>query len=211
MAIDSLLPLMDSNPECDIDCESEAEEEPVCGNDGRTYDSRCEIDKAKCQGHPVEFKHNGKCVEKARCEAQRTLMLEQGKQFVPECEPDGSYSEVQCHRSAGYCWCVDEAGRPVRGSSIQNTRPNCARHSGRRTNRRRSSRGGKKTKKDISGCGTTDRARFNENLIDIFHSEYDRVPHSTETTVQSSRSTDTPNERHTHNLEKRKSQWKFDN
>ncbi|KAF8788527.1 SPARC-related modular calcium-binding protein like [Argiope bruennichi] len=108
-------------------------------------------------------------------------MLEQGNRmglFVPECKEDGSYAEVQCHVSTGYCWCVDEAGKPIRGSSIQNARPNCAQKGAKRTNRRRSSRG----KKNKKGCGTSDRAAFNSNLIDIFQSEYDRVPHTTTTT-----------------------------
>ncbi|CAL1296839.1 unnamed protein product [Larinioides sclopetarius] len=199
----SFLPLMSerSSAECDVDCEPESV--PVCGNDGRTYDSKCEIDKAKCQGHPVEFKHRGKCIEKARCEAQRALMLEQGNRmglFVPECKADGSYAEVQCHVSTGYCWCVDEAGKPIRGSSIQNARPNCAQKGAKRMNRRRSSRG----KKNKKGCGTSDRASFNSNLIDIFQSEYDRVPHTTTT------ATPVENDplRDTH--EKQVIQWKFD-
>ncbi|XP_055925827.1 SPARC-related modular calcium-binding protein 1-like isoform X3 [Argiope bruennichi] len=184
--VHSFLPLMSerSPSECDIDCESESV--PVCGNDGRTYDSKCEIDKAKCQGHPVEFKHRGKCIEKARCEAQRSLMLEQGNRmglFVPECKEDGSYAEVQCHVSTGYCWCVDEAGKPIRGSSIQNARPNCAQ----------------------KGCGTSDRAAFNSNLIDIFQSEYDRVPHTTTTTALPAENDPL---RDTH--EKQVIQWKFD-
>ncbi|GFR06325.1 SPARC-related modular calcium-binding protein 2 [Trichonephila clavata] len=85
---------------CDMECNTESV--PVCGNDGRTYESRCEIERAKCQGHPVEFKHRGKCIEKARCEAQRALMLEKGNKvglFVPECKEDGSYADVQCHVS----------------------------------------------------------------------------------------------------------------
>lgn len=34
--------------------------------------------------------------------------------FQPSCEEDGSFSEMQCHGSTGYCWCVDvETGQPV--------------------------------------------------------------------------------------------------
>ncbi|GFY60940.1 SPARC-related modular calcium-binding protein 1 [Trichonephila inaurata madagascariensis] len=186
--------------------ECNTESVPVCGNDGRTYESRCEIERAKCQGHPVEFKHRGKCIEKARCETQRALMLEKGNQvglFVPECKEDGSYAEVQCHVSTGYCWCVDESGKPIRGSSIQNERPDCAQKGGRRSNRRRSSapRGKKNNNK---GCGTTDRAAFNSNLIDIFQSEYNRVPHTTTTAIP----IENDPLRDTH--EKQVIQWKFD-
>ena len=27
--------------------------------------------------------------------------------FVPECKPDGSFQQKQCHGSTGHCWCVD--------------------------------------------------------------------------------------------------------
>ena len=34
--------------------------------------------------------------------------------FQPSCEEDGSFSELQCHGSTGYCWCVDvQTGQPV--------------------------------------------------------------------------------------------------
>ncbi|GFQ64916.1 u5-Austrotoxin-Ht1a_1 [Trichonephila clavata] len=60
----SYFPLMSDTPshKCDMECNTESV--PVCGNDGRTYESRCEIERAKCQGHPVEFKHRGKCIGK---------------------------------------------------------------------------------------------------------------------------------------------------
>ncbi|GIY17534.1 SPARC-related modular calcium-binding protein 1 [Caerostris extrusa] len=77
-------------------------------------------------GKRVEFFAGEK--EKARCVTQRDHILRQESSkgvFVPQCREDGSYAEVQCHRSTGYCWCVDEDGKPVRGSSIQNERPKC--------------------------------------------------------------------------------------
>ena len=36
--------------------------------------------------------------------------------FVPQCAEDGSYEEVQCYGSTGYCWCVDVGGNPVVGT-----------------------------------------------------------------------------------------------
>ena len=44
--------------------------------------------------------------------------------YVPQCELDGSYSQVQCHSSTGYCWCVDEDGKE-RSQTRQRGRPNC--------------------------------------------------------------------------------------
>jgi hypothetical protein len=37
--------------------------------------------------------------------------------FTPHCEEDGSFSSMQCHGSTGICWCVDEEGHEIDGSS----------------------------------------------------------------------------------------------
>jgi len=39
-------------------------------------------------------------------------------EFVPQCEEDGSFSAIQCWTSTGYCWCVDENGVEIPGSSF---------------------------------------------------------------------------------------------
>ena len=54
--------------------------------------------------------------------------------FVPECREDGGYKQVQCHKGdhsrnslkhtsvgTGYCWCVNDDGKPVPGSSVQHS------------------------------------------------------------------------------------------
>ena len=47
-------------------------------------------------------------------------------EFVPRCEVDGSYSEMQCHGSTGYCWCVDsKTGVKHLGTDIRG-RPDCS-------------------------------------------------------------------------------------
>ncbi|XP_048581312.1 uncharacterized protein LOC5512067 isoform X7 [Nematostella vectensis] len=45
--------------------------------------------------------------------------------FVPDCEADGTFKAVQCHRATGYCWCVDKAGQEQPGSRTQQA-PNCS-------------------------------------------------------------------------------------
>ena len=49
-------------------------------------------------------------------------------EFVPQCEDDGSYAPMQCWASTGYCWCVDEDGVEISGTSIPSWEgiPNCA-------------------------------------------------------------------------------------
>ncbi|XP_070711595.1 nidogen-2 [Pempheris klunzingeri] len=56
------------------------------------------------------------------CERWRTTLIEHygGKpdptQYVPQCEPDGQFSPVQCYGETTYCWCVDQDGREVPGT-----------------------------------------------------------------------------------------------
>ena len=44
--------------------------------------------------------------------------------FIPQCKADGSFEEVQCHSSTGYCWCVDTEGWELPGTKIRGT-PDC--------------------------------------------------------------------------------------
>lgn len=37
-------------------------------------------------------------------------------QYIPQCDEDGYYKPMQCHGSAGQCWCVDRYGNEVVGS-----------------------------------------------------------------------------------------------
>ena len=66
---------------------------------------------------------------KTKCEKKRTAS-ENGPlligAFIPQCEEDGSYSEVQCHGSTGYCWCVDGEGNKRLETEVRpGLRPNC--------------------------------------------------------------------------------------
>ncbi|XP_055496382.1 uncharacterized protein nid2a isoform X6 [Leucoraja erinacea] len=37
--------------------------------------------------------------------------------YIPQCDEEGNYQEMQCHSSTGYCWCVDVEGLEVPGTS----------------------------------------------------------------------------------------------
>ncbi len=49
-------------------------------------------------------------------------------EFIPQCEEDGAYSPMQCWGSTGYCWCVDEYGIEIPGTSIPSWQgtPDCS-------------------------------------------------------------------------------------
>ncbi len=65
-----------------------------------------------------------------RCLEERLIALKTSNEsgipvFVPVCREDGSYVDVQCHNGTGYCWCVNQDGKPVPGSSIRYEKPKC--------------------------------------------------------------------------------------
>ncbi|KAM4729652.1 SPARC-related modular calcium-binding protein 2 isoform 2-T2 [Anableps anableps] len=111
--------------ECNMEC-TRAPRKPLCASDGRTFTSRCEFLRAKCRDPQLEFSR-GPCKETSRCVAEKKYTEQQAKKqaFVPVCNPDGTYSEVQCHSYTGYCWCVTPNGRPISGSSVVNKKPRC--------------------------------------------------------------------------------------
>lgn len=46
--------------------------------------------------------------------------------FVPECENDGRYAQVQCYPISGYCWCVDQInGKQINLTAVLNAKPDC--------------------------------------------------------------------------------------
>lgn len=63
------------------------------------------------------------------CQKERQLALAwTGKaasgRFVPSCNVEGRYIQVQCEKHSGYCWCVDENGREIPRTQTRGT-PDC--------------------------------------------------------------------------------------
>ncbi|NXN80714.1 NID2 protein, partial [Bombycilla garrulus] len=49
-----------------------------------------------------------------------------GDQYVPQCDPSGDFTPLQCHGDSGYCWCVEQSGREIPGTrSEPGTTPPC--------------------------------------------------------------------------------------
>ena len=74
--------------------------------------------------------------DKSECEKERQSVFESfpiihGKRrpllgaFMPQCNEDGTYKEVQCHGSTGYCWCVDEDGTKRQETEVRFKQPTC--------------------------------------------------------------------------------------
>ncbi|XP_059505263.1 SPARC-related modular calcium-binding protein 1 isoform X5 [Stegostoma tigrinum] len=123
----------DQDLECNVHCTG-SQLKPLCVSDGRTYESRCDFLRAKCRDSTLEITHRGRCKESGptKCRTERAQQAqEQAKKpqepvFIPECNEDGSFAQVQCHTFTGYCWCVTSDGKPVSGSSVKNQTPVCS-------------------------------------------------------------------------------------
>ena len=46
--------------------------------------------------------------------------------YVPQCSEDGSFQQVQCYGSTGYCWCVDRQGMALQATMTRGL-PDCNR------------------------------------------------------------------------------------
>jgi len=167
-------------PLCRVECKG-AKERAVCGTDGVTYSSRCKLQEALCSGFRVKFRHRGACHSEAdgsRCLEEKRSALKTGDEsgipiFVPTCNEDGSYKQVQCHKGTGYCWCVTETGKPVPGSSVRNAKPLChLLHVTGRFRRGKGKKGRKGEKGRRNVCTQADRTAFSSNLIDMVSTEH---------------------------------------
>ncbi|KAL6105183.1 smoc1 [Pungitius sinensis] len=150
----------DRDSHCGVIC-SRTQGKPVCGSDGRSYETGCELQRARCKDKALTLAHRGRCRGKnwakidqlppapaptstsetsdvelkdagqSKCRVERNQALEQARRpqealFIPECNDDGTFTQVQCHTLTGYCWCVTSDGKPVSGSSVHNRTPVCS-------------------------------------------------------------------------------------
>ncbi|XP_012225870.1 SPARC-related modular calcium-binding protein 2 isoform X3 [Linepithema humile] len=155
---------------------------PVCGSDGITYSSQCQVISKQCQGISILIKHTGSCPETPACFSAR-LTARSGAQ--PVCRSDGTYAPVQCHMESGYCWCVTKQGRPLPDTSVRHQKPRCSKLGSRsaastRNGQRRRSPSWKQRRQYVSNrhrntCDRSEKSKFHENLIENFKIEYRRI------------------------------------
>ena len=74
--------------------------------------TKCQLRVKEVTGHIIDI--NG------------TKVLPPGM-FLPKCKEDGTFEQVQCHPSTGYCWCVDEDGKEMLFTKTRQGIPECHR------------------------------------------------------------------------------------
>lgn len=82
------------------------------GNANRftSYDE-CQAD---CHGRNLTF-----------CELQREINTASSNGFIPRCKDNGDFEPLQCQRTLGECWCVDESGIELPDSRTDGS-PDCS-------------------------------------------------------------------------------------
>ncbi|XP_045557042.1 testican-2 isoform X1 [Salmo salar] len=61
--------------------------------------------------------------ELERIQVQQVAKMKPGM-YIPSCDEDGYYRQLQCDQSMGECWCVDQHGGEIMGSRIHG-KPDC--------------------------------------------------------------------------------------
>lgn len=104
-------------------------------------------------------------------ERQNGLELQKNSQtsiYIPECDVDQKYSQIQCY--AGYCWCVDrETGKGIANTSVRNMKPDCDQLI--------------KAHKQIKGCPSDKRQLFIKEFVEYLIND---MKSSTNQTIGSS-------------------------
>lgn len=76
--------------------------------------------------------------------------------------------QVQCYKSAGYCWCVNEdTGKNIPGTSVKNGTPNCDHL---KTNTR-----------VMKGCPDDKKFIFLKDLLNFLHNKMSEITNGTNT------------------------------
>uniref|UniRef100_A0ACB8FT20 Uncharacterized protein n=1 Tax=Sphaerodactylus townsendi TaxID=933632 RepID=A0ACB8FT20_9SAUR len=127
---------------CLVECPRERGR-PICASDGKLYKSPCAFQRARCREPFLEALPRSHCGGGAHREPNNTNLTrcwrrgpshclsrsprghEHHATYIPECDEDGSFLQVQCHKQTGYCWCSSPEGKPISGTSVLNETPNC--------------------------------------------------------------------------------------
>ncbi|XP_041846419.1 CD74 molecule, major histocompatibility complex, class II invariant chain a [Melanotaenia boesemani] len=63
---------------------------------------------------------------KTKCQLESESGISKIGSYKPQCDEQGHYKPMQCWHATGYCWCVDESGNPIEGTTMRG-HPDCRR------------------------------------------------------------------------------------
>ncbi|KAF1384627.1 hypothetical protein PFLUV_G00122170 [Perca fluviatilis] len=63
-------------------------------------------------------------VIKTKCQMEAAPGASKIGSYKPQCDEQGRYKPMQCWHATGYCWCVDETGKVIEGTTMRG-RPDC--------------------------------------------------------------------------------------
>ncbi|XP_069692254.1 SPARC-related modular calcium-binding protein 1 isoform X6 [Periplaneta americana] len=115
------------------------------------------------------------------CHSDRKAALEEQKlnnseYYIPECTPDGRYKIIQCYKSTGYCWCVQEDnGKPIDGTSKKDELPDCDSLLS--------------PPRPMKGCSEARKRAFLKDLMDLMKKKMAASSNKTTTTERSTTTT----------------------
>ncbi|XP_007548367.1 CD74 molecule, major histocompatibility complex, class II invariant chain a [Poecilia latipinna] len=66
---------------------------------------------------------------KTKCQMEATPGVGKIGAYKPQCDEQGHYKPMQCWHATGFCWCVDQSGNPIQGTTMRG-RPDCNRGAG---------------------------------------------------------------------------------
>ena len=90
------------------------------------FDSDCDEDQLCCSNGCGRACATGVTSASSCHVLRRQLSDAPDEVYVPQCEEDGSFSPVQCHRFIGYCWCVHtQTGEPLSDAMERSETPQC--------------------------------------------------------------------------------------
>ncbi|XP_074530199.1 CD74 molecule, major histocompatibility complex, class II invariant chain a [Halichoeres trimaculatus] len=63
---------------------------------------------------------------KTKCQLEAVAKTGKLGDYRPQCDEQGNYKPMQCWYATGYCWCVDESGETIEGTTVRG-RADCQR------------------------------------------------------------------------------------
>ncbi|KAI0211466.1 hypothetical protein LSAT2_003687 [Lamellibrachia satsuma] len=134
--------------------------------------------------------------DKLDCNEQRRVAEDmdradpEGGIFIPECVGNGLYRNDQCHKSTGYCWCVDQnSGKPIPGTSTQHVTPECD----------------ERKQREFKGCPYPQPKQFLTQILDRLSTEMVEFANNASAADKVNMMEPNPD----HSMEERAVRWKF--